>query len=293
MSQALPPPPDAFQRALMAEQPADAWLLLAPGRNRARAAALACAGALLGTRDDPRQHPDCSVFDPEELGVDGLRVEHVAQRKEDVISVESAMRYRPRLGPWRAVVLLDADRMNADAQGALLKTAEEPPQGTLLFLSATDLGGLSAALRSRCRALRLGALEAGECARRAAVLGLTIEDAGLLGRAIGAEAMLELASEDRSYLLERLRELQAWRDGPPATADWLETGLDGAKTAEARERCRLLLQGAVGLLASEGSGAPELDPWLERLDLALADLEANVSSSLVLAGLRQAPPPFG
>ncbi len=278
--------PAGFARAVAAGQPADAWLLLAPGRARARAVTLASAGLVLGAGDDPRGHPDCALFDPEEFGVDGLRVEHVAQRKDGVPSVEEALRYRPLRGVWRTVVLLDADRMNTDAQGALLKTAEEPPQGTLLLLSGCNLGAFLPALRSRCRVLRLGPEDSAVLERQAATRGISAEEWRDLDRCIGGEAALDLSAEQRAFLLERLQTLRAWRAGEDPTARWLEDPDEGGRAAVARDKLTLLLQAAMGELLRSVPDAPLAARWADALDLALADLEGNVTPGLVLARLR-------
>ncbi|WP_295412746.1 DNA polymerase III subunit delta' C-terminal domain-containing protein, partial [uncultured Thiodictyon sp.] len=56
----------------------------------------------------------------------------------------------------RKLVLIDpADRMNAAAANALLKTLEEPAGNTLLLLIAEQPGRLPATIRSRCQLLKL------------------------------------------------------------------------------------------------------------------------------------------
>lgn len=52
-------------------------------------------------------------------------------------------------------IIHDADRMNAEAQNALLKTLEEPPPGTLLLLTTGNPASLLPTTRSRCQMLRL------------------------------------------------------------------------------------------------------------------------------------------
>ena len=52
-------------------------------------------------------------------------------------------------------IIHDADRMNAEAQNALLKTLEEPPAGTLLLLTTGNPASLLPTTRSRCQILRL------------------------------------------------------------------------------------------------------------------------------------------
>lgn len=280
--------PHAFARALSSAAPADAWILLAPGRLRARAAAWACAGALLKTTADPSAHPDCVVFDPVDLGVEGLRVEHIAHRKDEVQSVESALRYKPIAGDFRAVLLLDADLMNPDAQGALLKTAEEPPNGTVLLLSGVNLGNFLPALRSRCRIVRLGVASEADAARHATAAGLSDSEWAVLRDTLGSEAASELSAEERGFLLERLTQWEAWRAGEDPQARWLDDLEEGSRGAELRAQLDLLFQAA---LASQLKADP-LDPrtefWADRLDQALQDLAANLTPSLVLAGLRRA-----
>ena len=52
-------------------------------------------------------------------------------------------------------VIQDADRMNAEAQNALLKTLEEPPPDTLLLLTSGNPAALLPTTRSRCQPLTL------------------------------------------------------------------------------------------------------------------------------------------
>lgn len=280
--------PAAFARVMSASAPADAWILLAPGRRRARAAAWACAAALLKTSLDPAAHPDCAVFDPEELGVDGLRVEHVAHRKEEVMSVESALRYKPIAGAFRAVLLLDADLMNPDAQGALLKTAEEPPAGTVLLLSGSNLGSFLPALRSRCRVVRLSPLAPGELARAATAAGLNEEEWELLRRSLGGEAALELTADQRAFVLERLQQWAAWRAGQDPGAAWLSEPEDAGRGAEMRALLNRWFQAALASFLTARPLEEDTQRWADRLDRALADLDANLTPGLILAELRRA-----
>ena len=56
-------------------------------------------------------------------------------------------------GGWRVVIIDDADTMNRNAQNALLKILEEPPEKTLLILVAHRAGALIPTIRSRCRVI--------------------------------------------------------------------------------------------------------------------------------------------
>ena len=282
-----PDVPLGFARALASDSLADAWLLLAPGRARTRRGALACASALLGV-PDPQGHPDCTIFDPEELGVSGLRVEHIAHRKEDVKSLAEALRYLPLAGARRAVLLFDADRMTTDAQGALLKTAEEPPSGTFLLLTAADLGALLPALLSRCRVLRLAPEPSVDLDRRAAALGIGVEDWTLLQAAIGAEETLELEPSARVGMLERLAALRAWMRGEDPEAAWLQEPEGSSNSAEARGSLHREFQGCLSVILGEHPDPQATERWVDRLQEALADLDVHIGPQLLLSELRHA-----
>jgi len=59
-------------------------------------------------------------------------------------------------GGWRVAIIQSADRMNEDAQSALLKTLEEPPPGVTIVLCADREWRLMPTVRSRCQRVRLG-----------------------------------------------------------------------------------------------------------------------------------------
>lgn len=58
-------------------------------------------------------------------------------------------------GEHSVIVLDPADRMNAAAANALLKSLEEPSPGTHLILTCTQLHALPATIRSRCQLVKL------------------------------------------------------------------------------------------------------------------------------------------
>ncbi len=58
-------------------------------------------------------------------------------------------------GGSRAVIIRDADRMTDNAQNALLKSLEEPPEGTYFILVCTQDRQLLPTVISRCRQIRL------------------------------------------------------------------------------------------------------------------------------------------
>jgi DNA polymerase III subunit delta' len=62
----------------------------------------------------------------------------------------------PVEGGARVAIIEGADRMNEDAQSALLKTLEEPPSGVTIVLCADQEARLLPTVRSRCFRVRLG-----------------------------------------------------------------------------------------------------------------------------------------
>ena len=65
---------------------------------------------------------------------------------------------RPLPGSRKIAVIDDADLMNDSAANALLKTLEEPPDGAVLFLIASNPDALLPTIRSRCQMLRFAPL---------------------------------------------------------------------------------------------------------------------------------------
>lgn len=85
------------------------------------------------------------------------RTDEKKDRVKDAIDIEAVRKAAPFLrmtaseGGWRIVIVDDADRMNRNAQNALLKILEEPPDNALLILIAHRPGALIPTIRSRCR----------------------------------------------------------------------------------------------------------------------------------------------
>lgn len=99
---------------------------------------------------------------PKSRKVDGPASESDLARNITVDQVRdllARMRTRPALSRHRAVVIDSIDDMERGAANALLKTLEEPPEGTVFFLVSHNPGGLLPTIRSRCRLLRFGPLD--------------------------------------------------------------------------------------------------------------------------------------
>src|SRR5690606_14968084 len=126
----------------LAEQLAAA-LLCEAGRNELQACGRcrACRPLVQGA------HPDLFVVTPEE---EGRQV-----RVDQVRGLIDQLALKSQYGGYRVGLIDPADRMNAAAANALLKTLEEPPPGVVLLLVAARPSLLPATIRSRCQQLTL------------------------------------------------------------------------------------------------------------------------------------------
>lgn len=81
-----------------------------------------------------------------ERGAEDTRV-----RIGQIRALQHALRLRSGEGGRRAAVVADAERLNQEAQNALLRLLEEPPPDTTLVLVTSTSAGLLATVRSRCQ----------------------------------------------------------------------------------------------------------------------------------------------
>ena len=163
----------------------------------------------------------------------------------------------------RRVVIIDAaDDMNVNAANALLKMLEEPPARTTLLLICHQPSGLLPTIRSRCRRLRLGPLDAPQMALAMAQAGV---DPGGDGAALAELSAGSVGDALRLVLLDGLKiyaELIALMGTMPnldraralALAD-----AAGARGAEARlDLLYTLIDIALSRLARSGAGHPPM-----------------------------------
>jgi DNA polymerase-3 subunit delta' len=218
-------------------------------------------------------HGDVIVVEPGEHG--HIRIDLV----RDVIA---AAGYRPFEGRRRVVIIDEADAMTADAQGALLKTLEEPPSASTLVLLSSAPDALLATIRSRCTRLRVGPLTPAEVAAllmREHEYGETeahaaaAEADGSIGRALEARSTdLVAAREDACRLLE-----QAARSTDPMRRLDLAKDLTGRRKTTAEERMQL-----ASCLRAVGALLRDLALLATRADRALL---TNADLGQTLTGL--------
>ncbi len=69
--------------------------------------------------------------------------------------VNSDILIKPYSSPYKIYIIPEADLMTTQAQNALLKTLEEPPEYAIIFLLTENADNLLATIRSRCVMLKL------------------------------------------------------------------------------------------------------------------------------------------
>jgi DNA polymerase-3 subunit delta' len=107
---------------------------------------VACNNCKSCRKIDGESHPDIHCIDlPEEK-----KAISIAQ----IRALGTAISTRPNEAEYRMVLILNADKMNPQAQNALLKMLEEPPERTFFILIAQKMSLLLATIISRCRKIR-------------------------------------------------------------------------------------------------------------------------------------------
>jgi DNA polymerase-3 subunit delta' len=204
----------------------------------------------------------------------------------------------PVEGGARVAILERAERMNEDAQSALLKTLEEPPPGVTIVLCADDEEQLLDTVRSRCARVRLGSVAVRDiegllAEREPGDPGLAARLARLVGGRPGAALAYAQAPEAVTARGALARELLDLLDAGPARR------LDaiGGLLAGSAEHLRLLdPTGAppVGRAASSAGDAGDGEPAgsgrataseRRRAAIALLEIWRDVARDLAAAAL--------
>jgi DNA polymerase III subunit delta' len=218
-------------------------------------------------------------------------------------------------GRRRVVVIDPADAMNAQAQNALLKTLEEPPDDTTLVLVASNPDALLPTIRSRCARVPFAPLADAFIAERLAADGVPPGEIPLVCALAGGSLSRagELARRRRQ---EQARQAKGGEAPPDPVRDAADLEPDDASTwiayaaahggdrESARETCQLLEVWLRDVLAVQAAGeaaplalpdraaatraaAAALPPSraVERIDLArsaAAALKQNAGPALAL-----------
>lgn len=136
----------------------------------AMAKLLNCAGAGDDSCDkcpscrkiDKLCHPDLLILEPQG---DYIKIDQVRRLREGLC-------YRPFEGKAKVAIIDGAENMKKEAANALLKTLEEPPPATFIFLICNDSSSLLPTIRSRCRIFKFKPIDESSLARALVEAGI-------------------------------------------------------------------------------------------------------------------------
>jgi DNA polymerase-3 subunit delta' len=307
-----------IQRAVASGRVHHAWLFDGPEGVGKERAAMALAARLLCTNPPPDSAEpcggcaSCALFaagnHPDfQLVHRGLRKFHPdrsVRASKGLFLVVDLVRHfliepaakMAQVSGRRVFIVREAERLNEEAQNALLKTLEEPPAGAVLILVTSSSERLLPTIRSRCarvpfallprpfveselqRQGRLDATTAGELAALAeGQLGLALrwKRAGLLDRRAGLVAALEQADHPEPFakaVLEIATELAGGLDDEAEEAEESDAE-EGDEPAEETPKAK-----------ARSSKAPPTDRMRDAVKLLLRVM-ANEERAKMLAYL--------
>jgi DNA polymerase-3 subunit delta' len=123
-----------------------AAFFFAKGCNCLKMTGRACNNCKSCRKIDADTHPDILCINL----VKDKKIISISQIREMGLTISS----RPNEAKFRMVLILNADLMNIQAQNALLKMLEEPPEKTFFILIATRISLFLPTIISRCRKIR-------------------------------------------------------------------------------------------------------------------------------------------
>lgn len=187
-------------------------------------------------------HPDLLVVErPEgrqELPID-LLIGSPDQRGREGLCHDLAL--RPMSASRRVAIIDDAHTMNDASANALLKTLEEPPAGSVLFLTAPESASILSTIRSRCQPILFSPLSPNLVAELLIEQGLETDPAQAAAIASLCEGSLEVAEQLHSPELRSIRaavyrQLAATEFNSLAASRMFQTTLDEVGKDPASQR---------------------------------------------------------
>ncbi len=227
--------------------------------------------------------------------------------------LETEANFRPYQASARFFIIDDADKMNDSAANALLKTLEEPPAASHLFLVTSRPDALLPTIRSRCQILRFAPVEVKEIEKYLlknkefspadAALSARLAN-GKLGSALAGNleqfkisraAMLKvlesiLIKQDRAELLRIAEEMNDAKnkDDYETRLDILQNLIHDVWTIRQRADAKLLINFDISSELSkfaERADAAKLAAWLAEIETLREQLAVNLNRKIATDAL--------
>jgi replication-associated recombination protein RarA len=263
------------------EQPTHALLLLGPTGSGKGVLAIHIAAQVLGIQYDKiTTHPYVKVIaspDGKAIGIEAIRsLDHFLSLK---VPSQSAIN--------RVVIIENSHLLTLEAQNALLKTLEEPPQGTVLILTANNSHTLLPTITSRTQAI---AIQPPGSNQLKAYFQNKYPDAKDIDRLYamsgGLPGLLDALLSDGSHpLLTSAEMARTFMQG--SVFDRLRLTDSLAKQRQATDTMLYVMQqmAHLSLRTAEGQAARRWQSVLEHSYEAYMELQENAQPKLVLTRL--------
>jgi DNA polymerase-3 subunit delta' len=279
---------------------ADAFAQTLMCRNRSDGGTDACLRCRSCLKAADGSHPDILYVNHEKPGV--ITVQEI---RSQVVGTVDILPYE---SDYKVIIIADAEKMNPQAQNALLKTIEEPPSYAVILLLTSQVEALLPTIRSRCVSISMNPVPDAELA---AYLGeslmlpdyevrmLTTFAQGNVGRALEAATdetfitrrdktigLVKLIHNmDTAAFMEVIRYIKEDKDKINDFLDfllmWFRDVLYFKATSDADQ---IIFSREISAIRAQATASSYegLQEILEAVDKCAARLRANVSFELAL-----------
>jgi len=218
-----------------------------------------------------KSHPDFQLLDMEGEIV-----------MENVLDFISRMSYKPFAASHKVAIVNNAHNLNQQSSNALLKTLEEPGEGSVIILiSAT--GQLLPTIVSRCQCLTFYEFSPNQLKEFAAEQKLTVGD-DILEASFGSIARLIRLQSDKKLSAEQQKAIQSLKNIQQGSIADKLMAITEYSTLEGEELEKLFTIWMYSLKIQLGA-APQGFTSLRGVLVALQALKTNKNKKLILQGL--------
>lgn len=230
--------PAGIGKRVLAQALARALLCESPAANGAPC--LTCASCRYAAAG---QHPDLRIIEPVEVDDDEIKaVEWISVERIRALSRWAGL--TSHRGGAKTALIVPAERMNAAAANALLKTLEEPPPDTYFMLVSHLPGRLPATIASRCQRIVAPRPTAAEA--RAWLLAEGVSDAEPALAQANYAPLRAIALADAGYQTERTTWIRALAAPAQLSVAGLGARIDAAPRDVRRERLAAAVDWLIG-----------------------------------------------